>query len=89
LRTWLENHKRYPKKALRKRIEGEGVLYFKMDRNGNVLTQTIRSPTGSRILDREILAMLRRSSPLPSVPGTLAGTVFEFSIPVSFNIQAH
>jgi protein TonB len=88
LRAWLERHKRYPKKALRKRIQGEGILYFKIDRKGKLLAHEIRNSTGSRILDREILAMLKRASPLPTVPGSLSGTEFEFSLPVNFIVQS-
>jgi protein TonB len=87
LLTWLQKYKRYPKKALRKRIEGEGFIYFKIDRNGNILSQELRNSTGSPILDRAALAMLKSASPMPSVPNNLVGEAFEFTLPFSFNIK--
>lgn len=89
LQAWLEKHKRYPKKALRKRIEGQGTLYFKLDRIGNVVTFELRKKTGSRILDREIEAMLRRASPMPTADSHSRTGNLEFVIPISFRIYNH
>jgi len=88
LLAWLEKHKRYPRKALRKRIEGEGMLYFKLDQSGNVVAHEIRKKTGSRILDREIMKMLKRASPMPTDAQVLARNS-EFVIPITFSIYSH
>nr|VFJ51449.1 MAG: protein TonB [Candidatus Kentron sp. FW] len=87
LQAWLEKHKRYPKRAMRRRIEGKGILYFQLDRNGNVLARGLRAKTGSGILDREILATLKRASPLPPVPEGISGSALEFTIPIEFSIR--
>jgi len=87
LQAWLEKHKRYPKRAMRRRIEGKGILYFRLDRNGNVLAGELRTRTGSGILDREILATLKRASPLPPVPDSVSGSALEFTIPVEFSLR--
>ncbi|NVK20363.1 MAG: energy transducer TonB [Methylocystaceae bacterium] len=86
VRAWLERHKRYPKKAARRRIEGEGLVYFKIDRKGNILASEIRQATGSKSLDRELSAMLQRASPLPEIPEKLQGHTMEFVIPVGFKL---
>nr|VFJ75689.1 MAG: hypothetical protein BECKFW1821C_GA0114237_10852 [Candidatus Kentron sp. FW] len=35
---------------MRRRIEGKGITYFRLDRNGNVLARELRAKTGSGIL---------------------------------------
>ncbi len=87
IRAWLEQHKSYPKRALRRRQQGVAMLYFEIDRNGHVIMHEIRHSSGYSILDRAVYAMLRRASPLPEAPLEVSTEELKFIVPVTFNIQ--
>lgn len=89
LRAWLEQHKRYPERAIRRRMQGEALLYIKLDSNGQVIAHELRQGTGHAMLDREVQAMLRRASPLPAIPDSLSMQTMEFTVPVAFNIYTN
>ncbi len=87
IRAWLEQHKSYPKRALRRRQQGVAMLYFEIDRNGHVIMHEIRHSSGYSILDRAVYAMLRRASPLPEAPLEVSTEELKFIVPVTFNIH--
>lgn len=87
----LANHlgrfKKYPPLAQRNGIEGKGMLRFTIDRQGNVLEAHIETSTGNSVLDREILAMLRRAEPLPPFSAELTQRSMELTVPVDFSLR--
>lgn len=87
LSTWLERHKQYPQHARTRRQEGTVRLRFVLDRNGRVLTYSIVKSSGHRLLDDEVLALLRRASPMPVPPPELARERLEIVAPVSFRLR--
>lgn len=87
IRAWLEQHKRYPKRALRRRQQGVAMLYFEIDRNGHVIMHEIRHSSGYAILDRAVHAMLRRALPLPEAPPEISTGALKFTVPIAFNIE--
>lgn len=68
LLAWLNQHKRYPRKAKRKKIEGVAHVAFTISRQGEVLHQRLHQTSGSNILDKAALRVLSLASPLPEVP---------------------
>jgi len=86
LQRRLARYKRYPRRAERREIEGEALLYFVVDRQGRVLSSTIRRSAGSDILDEAVVDMLARAAPLPRFPDDLPGESMEVLIPVGFHI---
>ena len=87
LRTWLEKHKEYPFRAWLRRQEGTALLYFVVDRNGELRDYELRKGTGYALLDQEVIAMVRRAQPLPRVPAYLNQPTLEVLVPVQFSLQ--
>ncbi|MCO6441820.1 MAG: TonB family protein [Nitrococcus mobilis] len=87
IRAWLERHKRYPRRAQLRRLEGTALLYFVMDRQGQVLDYRIRQSAGSAILDRAVKAMIERANPLPAMPQDMHQARLELVIPVRFSLR--
>jgi len=87
LQAWLEKHKQYPSSARRRRQEGTALLYFVMDRDGQVLDFSIRQSSGHSSLDQEVAAMIERAQPLPRMPDSMTQNRQEFVIPVQFFLR--
>ncbi len=85
--AWLERHKRYPRRAKRLRIEGEGQLHIVIDRQGKVLQVELSQDFGHRLLNKAALAMVRRADPFPPMPEDDPRARFEFQVPVAFRLQ--
>ena len=83
----LEQFKRYPMEAQSKREEGTAMLHFSMDRKGHVLSVSIRTSSGHRVLDEETLALVRRAEPLPAPPDSIEGNPISLTVPVDFNLR--
>lgn len=84
LLTHLEQYKRYPGAAQRKRQEDVVYLRFTMDRSGKVLNWRIERSHGYALLDGEVGALIQRASPLPAPPKEVAGNSIEMVVPVEF-----
>jgi protein TonB len=82
--AWLEKHKKYPRRAKRLRIEGEGKLRILIDRTGRLQNVTLEQPTGNRLLDRATLEMAHRAAPFPPMPESDSRGKLEFIVPVAF-----
>lgn len=80
----LNEAKRYPSRARRRREEGVTYLRFRMDREGAVLSASIEQSSGHTLLDNETLALVERVEPLPVPPDDMPGESLEFVVPVEF-----
>lgn len=87
VRDWLHEHKRYPRRARLRMMRGEAVIGFVLDRSGRVVSYELRRSTGHAVLDREVIAMIRRASPMPSFPPDMTKERMDFSVPVQFDIN--
>ncbi|WP_199930334.1 energy transducer TonB [Sedimenticola thiotaurini] len=87
LQSWLERHKEYPRRARRRHQQGVVMLYFVMNRQGQVLHYEIRKSSGYALLDREVSEMIKRAQPLPPMPATLTGSRLELVVPVEFALR--
>lgn len=87
LQTWLEKHKEYPRRARRRRQEGIAMIYFVVDRQGEVLTYRLEQSSGYKLLDEEVLAMIERAQPLPKMPDSIAQSSLELIVPVQFELR--
>ena len=85
--AWLEKHKKYPRRAKRLRIEGEGSLRILIDRTGRTLQVALEERTGNRLLDKAALEMTRRADPFPPMPENDPRQEMEFIVPVSFVLR--
>lgn len=83
----LGRHKRYPIEARQKRLEGEVLLRFVMDRTGKIRSASLTKPSGTAILDAEALAMLVRAQPLPPLPTQVRGEQVELVVPINYRLK--
>lgn len=86
LASWLARHKRYPKSARRRNLEGIATLEFTMTATGNVLRYELVKSSGYDVLDREVVNMLQRAAPLPALPRDLGRTRMDVTIPIRFEM---
>lgn len=77
---------KYPKKARIAGVEGEVTALVKIDKWGKILENSIKQKSGSRILDRAVLKMVRKAAPFPVIPDELKAKEFEFEVPLSFTL---
>jgi len=87
LLAWLEKHKKYPRRAKLRGYEGSAWLSFAIDRDGNLLDYSLEESTGHRMLDKEVVAMIERASPLPAPPPNGGQSRFVYRVPVGFDLH--
>ncbi|MBN9059956.1 MAG: energy transducer TonB [Rhizobiales bacterium] len=68
LMAHLERRKRYPSGAQSRGEVGTATVRFSIDDSGNVLTVVLAGSSGFPELDQEVLALVRRASPVPAPP---------------------
>nr|ACZ28652.1 TonB-like protein [uncultured organism] len=85
--AWLEKHKKYPRRAKRLRIEGDGMLRILIDRTGRTQQIVLEQRTGNRLLDRAALEMAQRADPFPPIPENDPRRELEFIVPVAFVLR--
>jgi periplasmic protein TonB len=84
LAAHVQRFKRYPAEALAKRLHGNAMVRFTIDRAGAVISAEIVGHSGTEVLDRESLSLIARAAPLPQAPHHVRGTHFTFTVPVHF-----
>lgn len=83
----LKRHQQYPRAAKRRNLEVNVTVTFRVDRQGNVLGQSIIDGSGHEILDREALATIERANPMPPVPAEISASTVILSIPIRFELS--
>jgi len=83
----LERYKRYPDEAQRRGEHGVTQLAFDVDRHGGVHDVRILRSSGSPLLDRATLALVRRAAPLPPPPADLSGRRIPIVVPIRYSIR--
>lgn len=84
LAAHLERRKRYPQAARSKREEGTVYVRFQIDNGGNVLSVSLSRSSGSSALDQEVLALVKRASPVPAPPNGVNKTI---TFPMQFTLR--
>ncbi|NVJ61329.1 MAG: TonB family protein [Gammaproteobacteria bacterium] len=82
----VRKNQEYPRDALINGDQGDAVAMVSISRDGEVSDVELIERTGSRILDRAILKMIKKTAPFPEVPKELSDTTFTFEIPVSYQL---
>ncbi|MGE7370266.1 energy transducer TonB [Neorhizobium sp. NPDC001467] len=84
LAAHLERRKKYPAAARARREEGTASVRFQIDNSGNVLSVSLSRSSGSQALDQEVLALLKRASPVPAPPVGVNKTI---TVPIRFTMR--
>jgi protein TonB len=85
--TRLARAKRYPERALKRGMTGEGSIKIEIASDGNVRGVEILRSTEAPILDEELRAMVDRAAPFPAFPSDLRKTSLALVVPVAFKLQ--
>ena len=83
----ISKQKRYPRIAQMRGWQGEIIAILEIDGQGNLITSKIDKTSGFKILDKEVIAMIKRASPLPAPPLELQSKVLTINVPISFKLQ--
>ena len=85
---WIKQHKVYPEALRNQGLEGKAVIRIRINRGGDILYSAIDTSSGNSAIDEAVLAMVKKSSPLPAVPDDYPeASQLEFLIPASFTLQ--
>ena len=87
LQAWFLKHKRYPYPARSRRQQGSVKVWFRVDRQGNILERRIDTGSGFSILDKATIDLLDRASPVPKPPQTLQNTDLTFTVPIAYSLN--
>ncbi len=85
--TLLARAKRYPERALKRRMTGEGAIRIEISANGSLSDFQIIQSTTTPILDEELRAMVERASPFPAFPADLRKGSLALVVPVAFRLE--
>lgn len=77
----------YPRRAIERRQEGSVRVSVIINRDGTVKDSMLVEESKHRLLNREVMAMIEKASPFPPMPEELSGDQFEFTVPISFELQ--
>lgn len=83
----LEQFKRYPRVATRRRYEGTVMVQYAVDRQGRVLSVRLVAGSGYEPLDTEAVAAVQRASPLPPPPADIPGDPVDVTTAVEFFLR--
>ena len=83
----IERHKRYPDEARARGDHGVAQVAFSVDRSGGLHDARIVHSSGSALLDRDALAWLHRSQPLPPPPPEIRGARIPIVVPLRYDIR--
>lgn len=79
--------KRYPREAMRFRSTGVSHIQVALNRDGAIVSATLQTSSGSKILDKEALATIYRAAPFPPPPeSVLIDGRVEFIAPIVFDV---
>jgi protein TonB len=85
--TLLARAKRYPERALKRHMTGEGTIRIEITSDGSLAGFEITRSTELPILDEELRAMVERASPFPRFPADLQKNSLALVVPVAFKID--
>lgn len=85
--TKLARAKRYPERALKRRMTGEGTIRIEISADGTLSGFQIIQSTEAPILDEELRAMVERASPFPAFPADLRKGSLALVVPVAFRLE--
>lgn len=86
LMGWLNRHKEYPPHLKKEKIQGTVVLQFSIDRDGQVLSASIKKSSGNPELDQAALDMLAKANPLPPIPDSMGRDRISLAVPVEYSL---
>jgi len=87
VRKRLAASKKYPPAARAQKLEGVALVVFLLAPDGRVLSSRLARSSGHTVLDEEVMALLRRVSPLPPRPQGLPQDNLSLTVPIQFSLR--
>lgn len=87
VQDWLERHKRYPRRAKLRQLQGVALLRFVVMRDGSITNFAVEESSGHSLLDAEVLKLVVRAQPLPSIPKSMLRPEIELFVPIVFSLN--
>ena len=81
----IAKKQKYPRAALAREIEGKARVKLTVAADGTITSHEVTQPTGEAILDREIPKLMKRLSPLPTLPDGRESLTFVLPLDWSLN----
>lgn len=85
----LNKFKKYPSPSLISKEEGKIVVRVMIDKDGNVLSSSIKQGCKFFRLNNEALELFKVASPLPKPPQEIADNTITLSIPIEYDIKKY
>ena len=82
----IRQYQKYPKKALINEEQGDVRVTVSIDTHGEIIDVKLVEKSGSRILDKAVIRMVRKAAPFQAIPKELKLDIFEFDLPISFQL---
>ena len=86
LRDHIAKHKKYPRIAQRRKMQGEVVIAIQIRGDGSLISKNIQKSSGHKVLDKEGMNMMEKSKPFPAPPDSLKNSVTNVVVPIVFNL---
>ena len=86
LMAQLNRHKTYPAELKKQKKEGIVYLKFSINRQGQLLSTSIKRSSGVAALDQAALDMIRAAAPLPAIPDNMNREQLLLVIPVEYSL---
>ncbi|MGB0866049.1 MAG: energy transducer TonB [Granulosicoccaceae bacterium] len=83
----ITKHRKYPRQARRKRSQGVVLVFFVLQRNGDVSELRVLEGSGIKSLDKAALDAVRNVGQFPPFPAGVERAQWEFEFPVHFKLQ--
>mgnify|MGYP000957112294 CR=1 FL=1 len=86
LRAHIAKHKKYPRIAQRRKMQGEVVIEIRIKGDGSLISKNIQKSSGHKVLDKEGMNMMEKSKPFPVPPEAMKDSVTTVLVPIAFNL---
>jgi len=86
LRAHIAKHKKYPRIAQRRKMQGEVVIEIQIKGDGSLISKNIQKSSGHKVLDKEGMNMMEKSKPFPVPPEAMKNSVTTVLVPIAFNL---
>lgn len=87
LSAWLLRYKPDGARTMRGQRQGRAIVRFALNRDGKLLSKALLQSTGNEALDKAVLDMVDRASPMPAFPPSYPGEEFTFDFPIDFQLR--